>query len=372
MPAIDINGKFLTGGLNGVHRTAAQYSEQLIKRMAVEHEVRLLAPPGAVLTPEMAHLNITSVAGRWGRGQGWEMITLPRQAKGRLLVNLCNLAPLLHANSVAMIHDAQIFLHPKDYSPRQVMAYKRLLPWIGRRARRIITVSEYARQTLARYRIAPFDKIDVVHNGTDHLLTVEPDRRILERHGLERGEYVLAIGTAKHYKNLSRVFDALREALPGGRKLVVAGGPAASTYSAKGWQPPEHAVLTGFVTDGELRALYESAAVFVFPSLTEGFGLPPVEAMHFGTPVVSARAGAMPEVCGDAVLLVDPDDPRAFRSAILSILENDLVSEDLAGKGRARAQQLTWEHAGQRLYAIISSLLEEDARNPPCDRRASP
>lgn len=369
MAAIDINGKFLTGGLNGVHRTAVHYSTQLIRRMAAEHDVRLLAPPGVVVPPDISPLNVTAVPGWWGRGQGWEMVTLPRHAEGRLLVNFCNLAPLLHANSIAMIHDAQIFLHPEDYSPRQVMAYRRLLPWIGRRARRIITVSEYARQTLASYRIAPLDKIDVVHNGTDHLLTVGPDRRILERHDLMQGKYVLAVGTAKRYKNLSRVFDALREPLPGGCNLVVAGGPAANTYYAKGWQPPENAVFTGFVTDGELRALYEGAAVFVFPSLTEGFGLPPVEAMHFGTPVVSARAGAMPEVCGDAVLLVDPHDPRAFRTAILSVLENDFVHEDLARKGRARAQQLTWEHAGERLHAIISSLLQEDAENPHGDRR---
>lgn len=368
--AIDINGKFLRGGLNGVHRTAAHYSAQLMKRMADEHAVRLLSPhPPADMAPEFAELRPTQVRGAWGQGQGWEMVTLPRHARGNLLVNFCNLAPLLHENSLVMIHDAQTFLHPEDYSGRQAVAYRRLLPWIGRRARRILTVSEFARDTLTAHGIGRREKIDVVHNGTDHLLSARPDHRVLERHALRQGGYVLVMGTAKRYKNLSRIFEALQQGLPGDTRLVVAGGPAADAYLAKGWRPPPGTTFTGFVSDAELRALYEGAAVFVFPSLTEGFGLPPIEAMHCGTPVVAARAGAMPEVCGDAALLVDAESSGSFREAILAVLDDAALGQALSSRGHIRAGQLTWNHAGERLHAIISRILREDA---PSERRGRP
>jgi len=360
---IDINGKFLSAPLNGVHRTAAHYSDQLISRMANEHPVRLLAPLHSKSIDGFPNLAPKRVKGLLGTGQGWEMVTLPRHASGNLLVNFCNLAPLLHQNSLVMIHDAQTFLYPDDYSGRQAIAYRRMLPWIGRRARRILTVSEFARRTLAAHAIADPDKIDVVHNGTDHLLQAKACGEILKRLELDRGSYVLAIGTAKRYKNLHRVFEALREPLAGACRLVVAGGPNASAYREKGWQPPEGTIFAGFVSDAELRALYEGAAVFVFPSLTEGFGLPPVEAMHCGTPVVTTHAGAMPEVCGDAALLVDPYDPGAFRKAIEAVLEDSELQRELTRRGRIRASQLTWNKAGERLQAVISSLLQEPPRS---------
>jgi len=371
VPRLDINGKFLGGNLNGVHRTAAHYCDQLVKRMADRCDVRLLAPHATYFAQGFSRLVPTQVRGRLGHGQGWEMITLPRHARGNLLVNFCNLAPLLHNNSVVMIHDAQTFLYPEDYSGRQAAAYRHLLPWIGRRARRVLTVSEFARQTLVAHSIASLEKIDVVHNGTDHLLDVAPDRSVLARHALTPRSYVLVIGTAKGYKNIRRVFEALQNRLPGGLCLVVAGGPGAEVYRKKGWNPPENTIFTGFVSDPELRALYENAVVFVFPSLTEGFGLPPVEAMHCGTPVVAARTGAMPEVCGDGALLVDADNPRAFRTAIEAVLQDRQLREGLTGRGRTRAGELTWDRAGERLETIISGLLRTGRKSSlsgPCDQ----
>lgn len=370
-PSIDLNGKFLGGVLNGVHRTAAHYCEQLIKRMAAGHEIRLLSPHASLCAEEYSHLTPTQICGQFGRGQGWEMITLPRHARSNLLLNFCNLAPLLHNNSVVMIHDAQTFLYPEDYSGKQAAAYRHLLPWIGRRARRVLTVSEFARQTLAAHGIARLEKIDVVHNGTDHLLKVAPDRSILARLTLTPRSYVLVIGTTKGYKNIRRVFEALQGGVSGDPCLVVAGGPGADAYRKKGWNPPEHTIFTGFVSDAELQALYENAAIFVFPSLTEGFGLPPVEAMHCGTPVVAAEAGAMPEVCGNGALLVEATDPRAFRTAIEAVLQDRQLRDGLIGRGRTRAGDLTWDRAGEQLETIISGLLRAQQKSPrsgSCDQ----
>lgn len=357
MARIDINGKFLGAGLNGVHRTAAHYASLLIERGRAEgHEVRLLAPRPFKPDPEFPLLDPVVHPGRFGTGQGWEMLTLPRLAKGALLVNFCNLAPLLHGRSVVMIHDAQTYLHPADYSGRQAAAYRALLPLIGARALRVLTVSEFSRQSLAAHRVGRLDKIDVVHNGTDHILAAKPEPEILAAHDLAPGDYVMVVGSAKGYKNIARVFDAMRSPAPGGLRLVVAGGPGESVYRDKGWSAPERTVFTGFVSDGELRALYEGAAAFAFPSQTEGFGLPPVEAMLCGAPVVAARAGAMPEVCGDGAMLVDPDSTEAWRAALGEVLSNRESRAALRAKGTARATAFSWEASGARLWEVLGGL----------------
>lgn len=356
-PGIAINGKFLGAALNGVHRTAAQFSDQLVRRAAGEVPVRVLAPRQVAMLPEFPQLKVQVEPGWFGPGQGWEWLTLPRKAQGSLLVNFCNLGPLAHDNSVVMIHDAQTFLYPEDYSGRQAMAYRRLLPWVGRRARRILTVSSFARESLARHGVGTLEKIDVIHNGTDHLLATQEDRGVLERHGLKRGGYVLTIGSAKSYKNLRTLFDAMRPSLPSGHRLVVAGGPGKERYREAGWRAPPGTLFTGFVSDAELRALYAGAAAFVFPSLTEGFGLPPIEAMQCGTPVVTAKAGAMPEVCGDGAVLVKADDAGAYRRAIEAVISMPDLADQLRARGMNRARQLTWDAAGERLHEIITRLL---------------
>lgn len=136
-------------------------------------------------------------------------------------------------------------------------------------------------------------------------------------------------------------------------------------YRRAGWKPPARTIFTGFVSDAELRALYGSAAVFVFPSLTEGFGLPPVEAMHCATPVVAARAGAMPEVCGDAALLVDAADPRAYREALEAVLADHALATRLRSRGLRRAAELSWNAAGERLFALVRHLLENPRKGRP-------
>jgi len=295
--------------------------------------------------------------GRFGNGQGWEMLTLPSVARGSLLVNFCNLGPILHRNSVVMIHDAQTFLFPADYTGRQATAYRALSPIIGRFARRLLTVSDFSRHSLADHKVGTLDKIDVVHNGTDHILAEPADLGILEKHGIEPGRYVMVVGSAKGYKNIARVFEAMKAPAPGGMKLVVGGGPGEDAYRAKGWSAPEGTVFTGFVSDGELRALYENAAIFAFPSRTEGFGLPPVEAMHCGTPVIAANVAAMPEVCAEGAIYADPEDTQGWRDAITLLATDTEKSADLRARGQARAAELTWEAAGNRLWSVLSPLL---------------
>ncbi|MEP2474938.1 glycosyltransferase family 1 protein [Roseobacter sp.] len=356
MTKIVINGKFLGAGLNGVHRTAAHYATALMER-AGGHDVRLVAPKHTAPDPAFPLLVPQVVPGAFGTGQGWEAFTLPRIARGAVLVNFCNLGPVLHRNSAVMIHDAQTYLYPRDYSGAQALAYRALLPIIGRAARRVFTVSEFSRQSLAEHRIATRDKIDVVHNGADHILSVPADPSILQRLGVSPGSFVMTLGSRKGYKNIRRVFEAMKALGPAAPRLIVAGGPDEAAYRDAGWTPPENTVFTGFISDGELRACYEAARVFAFPSQTEGFGLPPIEAMFCGCPVVAASAGAMPEVCGDGAAYANPEDTEAWAREIGRLVSDDGAAANRSARGSATARSITWDNAGDRLWSVLEPLL---------------
>ncbi len=295
----------------------------------------------------------------WPRagGQPWEMLVLPALARGDLLINFCNLAPVLHSNSVVMIHDVQTLDFPDAYPRRQVQGYRVFWPLIGHRARAVLTVSEHSRQSIAEHRIAPLDRIFVVRNGTDHILRAEPDDRVLDRTDLRHRPFAMTFGTTQSYKNLSTLFAAFEDPRLAEVPLVVVGGPPRRDYETLDWRIPPNVIFTGEVSDRELRALYTAARVFLFPSRTEGFGLPPVEAMHCGTPALVARGGALPETVGDGAALIDPLDPEAWAHATERALSDSACREDLVARGAARAAQLTWRHAGDALWNRVSTLL---------------
>jgi glycosyltransferase involved in cell wall biosynthesis len=354
-----LNGKFLSAPPTGVHRVA----EQLI--LGVD---RLLAEtPGAqgrrwsLLCPRDAYQPLSPrIIQRRRAGlstwQAWEQIELPALARGGVLVSLCNLAPLAHPRNVVLIHDAQVFLTPGSYPAAFVLWYRFALRRLGRKALRIVTVSEYSRERLAAFGVAPKTAISVVPNGADHFAEVAADGSVLSRLGLASGGFVLAAAGAQRHKNLRVVFEAFRSAPPPGLVLVVVGSDDARRFAAAGDRPPADAVFAGRVTDGELRALYESAACLVFPSTTEGFGLPPLEAMSLGCPVVAAPCGALPEVCGEAALYAAPDDPAAWARAIHSLTRDAGLRAAMVAAGLARAGGYRWTQSARGLLDVIESV----------------
>lgn len=360
---VAINGKFLGAPNNGVHRTAKHFSQALLTMPDLFPRVRVYAPKKALELPVEQRLD-AHVVDALGSGQAWENLVLPWATRRQLLVNFCNLAPVLHPRYVVMIHDAQTYLYPEDYSGKQAAAYRQWMPVIGARAKLVLTVSNFARDSITANGIARADKIQVVYNGTDHILQTPPDPTILARIGVASGGYLLAVGSTKGYKNLKVLFDALHTRVARDLPLVVAGGGAQRDFIDAGFVAPPGTRFAGRVSDQDLRALYENAAVFLFPSRTEGFGLPPMEAMQCGCPVVSARAGAMPEVCGDGALLAPADDPRAWLAAIESALSADGRSA-LIARGRARAHLFTWERSARMLRDALAAVTLDRASTTP-------
>lgn len=354
MRRVDINGRFLTQATTGVQRVAEQLVQALDRELAASpalqarYSFRLVTPAGECRPIALTHIQ-TAAPGHLG-GQLWEQLELPMYTRGRLLLNLCNTAPLA-VRSLAVIHDASVFAIPTAFSPAFRAWYHALIPLLGRRALRVITVSRFSQGELSRRAGIPLAKIDVLPLGAEHILRTPADNGIFRRVPVEPGRFILAVGSQSPHKNVSAVVTAVSrlgaERLP----LVVAGGTNPRVFAAA---KANHGELqVGYVTDGELRALYENATCFVYPSLYEGFGFPPLEAMLCGCPAVVANTAALPEICGDAALLCDPQNPDDIVNKIRLLIEEPARRDELRRRGMDRARGFTWERAGRALLAIL-------------------
>ena len=281
-------------------------------------------------------------------GHAWEQLVLPRRARrARLLLNPANLAPIAFPRNAVVIHDAAALRHPQWYSPLYARWQRTVLPATAKRARIVITVSEFSRR-----EIAELLHVDahVVPGGVDRRFhpqaDPEPARAAL---GLTK-PYVLTVASQTARKNLSSLDALCRRLGDEGMELVAAGGDRPQFRSGgAGSGGPARAL--GHVPDAHLPGLYAGAGAFVLPSWHEGFGLTCLEAMACGVPVVAANAGALPETCGEAALYADPGDPNDIADQVLQAIGDDA----LAAKGRRRAAEFTWERTTAELHALLTS-----------------
>ena len=357
MSRIYINGRFLTQPTTGVQRFAREILRAVDTLLASDGSARkrslvLLTPPGATPPAGLRAIECRPV-GRL-QGQAWEQLELPRYTRDGFSLNLCNTAPLRGHSTIVTIHDAGIFAVPEAYSRPFRIWYRLLHPRLVRRAVRTLTVSEFSRVELSRYLGIGRDRFTVIPNGGDHILRDPADKRILSRLGLSR-RYVLAVSSHSAHKNFAGIQAAMTYMRRQDFTLVIAGGANSRVFNA-GEAPAGESVVTGRVTDAELRALYENAECFVYPSFYEGFGLPPLEAMTCGCPVVVSRAASLPEVCGEAAVYCDPNDPADIGRAVEGVLDNAELRSDLRRRGEERAAQFTWSRSGTALLGLLDGL----------------
>ena len=357
VPHTTINGKFLSAAPTGVHRVAAELTKALnaiVGASGTTAPWRILKPGNASRTLSLPHIpeRVVGVT-TW---QPWEQIDLPILARQDLLLNLCNLGPLLHPASVVMMHDAQVFSTPESYSSKFRLWYRTVQPLLGRSALRILTVSEFSKSQLVRYRVAPEDRIVVVHNGCDHIDATDTDPLIVPRLRLTTKKFVVALANVQTHKNVGLLLQAFADPRFGDLKLVLVGKAGAADFERAGFSPPENAVFAGAVSDAELKALYENALCLAFPSTTEGFGLPPLEAMACGCPAVVAPCGALPEVCGDAAVYASPDDSAGWVSAITALADDRTLWSDRSAAGLLQAQLFTWRRSASTLLTALNAI----------------
>jgi glycosyltransferase involved in cell wall biosynthesis len=296
-----------------------------------------------------------------------EQVTVPARLMAHR-VNLLHephyvLPPLVPCRAVVTIHDCIHLVFPQYLPNRLAYAYARANLWVAaRRAERILTVSEASKADILRYCDVPADRVIVVHNAIDDRFATPPSKdaveRARERYQLD-GPFVLYVGNIKPHKNLERLIDAFDLVRRGGfeRLQLLIIGDQISRYprlrrAVDKHKLHKHVRFLGFVHDDTLAALYRLATVFVFPSLYEGFGLPPLEAMASGTPVVASNRSALPEVLGDAAVLVDPYSSASIAEGIQRALSDPALRQVLTERGLARARTFSWEASVKRIHEV--------------------
>ncbi len=300
--------------------------------------------------------------------QLWYQAGLPmRMRKDRLDLFHDPVYPLplfLPVPGVITVHDLSGYTNPGVHSLRSSLA-ARLYPRHLRKARRIIADSRYTASEIGRLFPDVAGKIDVVHLGVSELFRKVSDRDTLSgvagRYGLP-SRFMLFLGTLEPRKNLDGLLSAFASTagdIP--QSLVIAGGlgwkygELLRTISVHPFR--ERIKLTGFVEDEDLPALLSMADFLVYPSLLEGFGLPILEAMACGTPVLTSNTSSMPEVAGDAALLVDPLSVDAISSGLLSLGNDREFREELASRGPARASLFTWERTARETLSVYGKAI---------------
>ena len=280
-------------------------------------------------------------------GHAWEQLVLPLR-DSELIYCPAMLGPVGSTRNVVCIYDAASVRHPEWYSRAFASYQARVLPLLARRARLVITASEFGRREAIEVLGADPDRTEVVPLGVGAPFSADADPAPARAaFGLER-PYVLTVGSLIARKNFAALERAAQTLARRGIDLVAAG--SGRGYMRAGMTPVRE---LGYVDQRLLPGLYAGAAAFTLPSLYEGFGLPVLEAMASGVPVVASDRAALPEVCGDAALLVDPDDADALADAILAATGD----ERLRDAGLARARSFTWERTARETDALIERLL---------------
>ncbi|MDE1149989.1 MAG: glycosyltransferase family 1 protein [Azospirillaceae bacterium] len=366
---IYINGRFLNQRQTGVQRFARQTVQAIDHLLdqpthqSLRDHVVLLVPAGMEdVTPVLRNVRVQA-GGRFRGGYAWEQLDLPRLATDGVLLNLCNLGPLAKRRQVVVVHDATPRVSPESFSLPFRLAYRVLVPLLGRVARGIVTISDFSRNEIAQWYGIPANRITLCSEGGDHILDVTADRGVLDRNGLAaqggltNRPYFLAVGVGSANKNVDLVIQAFEKAALDGVRLVLTGKRDTRVHPAAGVQAVAAAsdslCPVGHVSDGELRALYENALALVYPSRYEGFGLPPVEAMTCGCPVVISDQEALIEVAAPketgAALVCGMDDADGLALLLRRLATEDLLRRQLSVRGRTRAGRFLWSHTAKNL-----------------------
>lgn len=353
--SVVVNGRFVTQTLTGVQR----YAYEIVKR---NRQAMLIAPA----QPRTEYKDIGSgvvvrdfVIGKHPLGGHlWEQFCIPFCVRKNLLLwSPCGSGPLAVKNQVLTIHDISHIDHPEWYDRLYSTWHKFLLPKLVKRVKLILTSSNFTKQRLISTLEVPEQKIMVVPGGVAPQFRILPNSSIqktLRKFGLD-GEYILTVGATSLRKNFARLcqsWQSLESELES-VSLVVVGHTQLRFANTKFMHQAKRVRFLTNVSDEELVALYNGALAFVYPSLYEGFGLPVLEAMACGTPVVASNQTSLPEVVDDAAILVDPISVDSITQGIKCMLSNIQLRSVLRQKGLARAQHFKWDKTAESTWRVL-------------------
>jgi glycosyltransferase involved in cell wall biosynthesis len=339
-----------------------------VQRYAQEMTKRLLAAEGVIaVVPRMvedlpATRQLVRRPGFVSRALGpwsWIQRELLSSVGGQVLWSPTSRAPLGVPVHVPTVHDVSVLDHPEWFRRSFVNLHRVYIPRLVRGSRRVITVSAFSRDRIIDRFKVPADHVVVVHPGVDEMFSPAEPRAVddVRRKYRLPQEYVLALGTLEPRKNLTRLlaaWNALEPAARSGVALVVAGESGrVFSESAPAADSDKTAMFLGRVPEPDLPALYSGATVFAYPSLYEGFGFPPLEAMACGTPVLSSDATATGEILRGAAVLVNPSDTSSIIEALRALLSDSRLREETSVAGLRRARTFSWDDSAERVLAVL-------------------
>ena len=353
-------GTYIRNILVELHRIDADTPYVVLSRSHDLEQVRQLVPRFRVVVEDAEPYSLgEQVRIPWRlRREGVSLVHEPHYV----------LPPLTPCRSVVTIHDCIHLMFPQYLPNRFAHLYARAFMWTAtRQAARILTVSEASKRDILRFFAIPADKVQVIYNAIDGRFLTPPDEatteRVRQRYQLDH-PFVLYVGNIRPHKNIERTIDAFgrtREDGPTGLKLVIIGDEVSKYPSLRQMvhrhKLDKHVRFLGFQPQETLASFYRLARAFVFPSLYEGFGLPPLEAMACGTPVITSNVSSLPEVAGDAALLVDPYDVEALARAMVRIVTDQPLRDMLVARGLARARQFSWTESVAKIRSVYMDVL---------------
>jgi glycosyltransferase involved in cell wall biosynthesis len=339
---IYVNGRFRSHQTTGVQRVAHEITRRLGDKVEI-------CQPQSKLSGWRGHL--------------WEQTVLPLQSREGVLWSPCASGPVRSARHVVTFHDLFVVNSPHWYQAAYAAWHAFSLRQLAATASHIIAVSEYTRKCLIEHLATDPAKITVIHNGVDaNLFSAARGAESMARAALRlpSARYLLSVGSLEPRKNLKMLLAAWKDVvneLPSDLWLVVSGSCDENIYrnaELKEW--PARVFLTGYVPDHLLPSLYAGSSGFIYPSLAEGFGLPPLEAMACGVPVLTSGTSALPEICSSAALYFDPTNTADLARAIKLLVSDQELRRKLSLRGRERAACFNWERTAEQTLHVLRTI----------------
>lgn len=346
-----VNGKYLAQKASGIHRYAFEICNELHK-MGVDFHV---AVPKNICSDYRFEFK-TVECGSFDNHL-WEQISLPRYLKkigNPLLVSFSGCGPLNYDNQIITIHDVSHERFPQWFSKAYYYYYHYMMPRIGRKAHTILTVSQFSKDEIVDVlKLDPL-KINIVHSNVPFRKKPTQEEILNYQRPTDIEPYIIAVSNMDPRKNFIRLVKAFNNIDDKNIKLYIIG------MRSKAFNTPDMAalkhdrvILPGYVDDEKLKTLYQNAILSVYPSLYEGFGLPPLESMTFGCPAIVGDIPALHEVSGDAALYADPCNEQDITDKINLLLKDEPLRQQLRLKGFEQIKKYSWAKSAQQVYELI-------------------
>lgn len=345
---IVINARFLTQDLTGVQRFAIEISKSL--KLLLGKNIIFLAPRN-IKDKELATSLGVKVIGRF-TGHIWEQIDLPfylSRIDNPCLLNLANTGPILYPNKLVTIHDIAFERYPKTFNWKFRIIYRFLIPYLIKYSRHIFTVSEFSKKEICSFYGANSEKLSVIYNAVNN--NFKPNIST----GKENAKYILAVSSLHYQKNFHSLIRAFNK-LDLDIKLYLVGSlnkNFADMDLLDDIKNNPNIIFKGRINDKDLIKLYSNAEYFIYPSLYEGFGIPPLEAQACGCPVICSDAASLPEVMGDSVLYFNPYNIDDIAEKLSQALTNEKIREKLRRKGFDNIKRFDWMRSAEKIANIL-------------------